>query len=167
MIKEEQLKLIKKASSNKKKLIKECEDLWSLIVKIRAGHRCEYYNCSYNYNLLNSHHFYSKGAYSQLKYDIENGICLCVKHHTAGFSKEAAHSDPNFNDKILGRFEGFEPVRSEEWKKKLDQKALSRGYKLDLEMERLYLINELKKHKEYILNNKEKIKEDLIKKYNI
>lgn len=167
MTKEEQLKFIKKAKKSSKDLTKECLELWQYSVKIRANHRCEYYNCRYNYEKLDAHHYFSKGAYPHLKYDVENGICLCVKHHTAGFSKESAHSDPNFNDKILGRYPGFKPIRSENWAKKMNWKAYSKSYKLDLQLEKLCLIQELKKHKEYIKNNREKFDKDLINYYNL
>lgn len=167
MTKEEQLKFIKNYKKSKKDLEKECLELWQYIVKIRANYRCEYYNCRYNYEKLDAHHFYSKGAYSHLKYDINNGICLCTRHHTAGFSTESAHSDPEFKDKILGLSLGFKPIRSLEWYKKLKTLAKIKSYKLDLNLEKLYLVNELKKYKEYIKNNHEKIKDDLINKYNL
>jgi hypothetical protein len=68
---------------------KKLDDAWSLLVKLRAGMKCEY--CGKETH-LNSHHIYSRSKKST-RWDTENGICLCVAHHvfSSGFS---AHKTP-------------------------------------------------------------------------
>jgi len=75
--------------SKKARLSKELDALWSELVKIKAGYRCEYSNKS---NALNSHHIYSRSKKST-RWDIENGVCLTASHHvlSSGFS---AHKTP-------------------------------------------------------------------------
>ncbi len=65
------------------------DDAWSLLVKLRAGMKCEYCGKA---TRLNSHHIYSRSKRST-RWDVNNGICLCVGHHTfsSGFS---AHKTP-------------------------------------------------------------------------
>lgn len=54
------------------------DDAWSKLVKLRAGKKCEY--CGKT-SPLNSHHIFSRSNKS-VRWDIENGVCLCVGHHT-------------------------------------------------------------------------------------
>lgn len=42
-----------------------------------AGNKCEY--CG-NRKSLNSHHLFSRAKHST-RWDVQNGICLCVNHH--------------------------------------------------------------------------------------
>ena len=65
------------------------DDAWSLLVKLRAGNKCEY--CGKTTH-LNSHHIYSRSKRSTRWY-VPNGISLCVGHHvfSSGFS---AHKTP-------------------------------------------------------------------------
>ena len=53
---------------------------WSLLVKLRAGMKCEIQGCTHK-PTLNSHHIFSRKNAST-RWDVENGICLCVGHHT-------------------------------------------------------------------------------------
>ena len=80
--------------------------LWSNIVRERAGFKCEYPGCKVNYTRVNAHHFFSRVLHS-IRYNPHNGICLCHVHHTHG--PDAAHSDPFFGDKIVAL------VRDEAW----------------------------------------------------
>jgi len=136
--KKEQLKAINGLKSAKKRLAKECHELWRNILFLRAGHKCEYYGC--NREATQPHHVITKGSCNHLRYDPDNGIALCYPHHKG--SGEAAHSDINFKDKILGRYPGFRPIRTVQWLELLERKA-SVPQKLDLEMEKLYLIKTL------------------------
>jgi len=63
------------------------DDAWSLLVKLRAGMKCEIPNCGKT--VLNSHHIYSRSKKST-RWDPLNGICLCVGHHTFS-AKFSAH----------------------------------------------------------------------------
>ena len=123
----------KKAAISDKKLLA----YWREAVLERAGHRCEYPECTVNYTQLHPHHFYTRSITS-LRYDIDNGICLCPYHHTMG--PYAAHRDPDFKDIIIER-----GVRSEAWHDKLIEKRNQRvknttAYKLEcLEKLKVYL----------------------------
>ena len=64
---------------------------WSLLVKLRAGMKCEIENCTHK-PTLNSHHIFSRKNRST-RWDVNNGICLCVGHHTMS-SKFSAHGNP-------------------------------------------------------------------------
>lgn len=64
---------------------------WSKLVKLKAGLKCEIQNCKHK-PTLNSHHIFSRRNTST-RWDLENGICLCVGHHTMS-SKFSAHGNP-------------------------------------------------------------------------
>jgi len=147
--KKNQLKIIKHFKANKKKLEKECLMLWAEIVKLRTGGKCEFPNCGKKepHYKIDAHHFYSKGRYKHIKFDLDNGIALCCLHHQAGWGKEAAHSDPNFKDKILGRIQGYKAIRTEQEWELLNRKAQT-IQKLDIKLELLYL----KQKKEILLS---------------
>ncbi len=82
-------KKIKKEKSAKKKVKLNKDKDWSYQVKERDNFRCVYCNSTLN---LNSHHIYSRNNLTT-RYDIDNGITLCAKHHT--FSNEfSAHRTP-------------------------------------------------------------------------
>lgn len=63
---------------------------WSKLVKLRAGMKCEIQYC--NKPVLNSHHIFSRSKKST-RWDVQNGICLCVGHHTFS-SVFSAHKTP-------------------------------------------------------------------------
>ena len=111
--------------------------LWRTAVIERAGHRCEYPECTVKATQLQAHHFYTKRIVP-LRYDMENGLCLCAYHHTLGAF--GAHRDPDFKDIIISR-----GVRSEEWhnnliKKKQQTVKNTPAFKLEcLEKIKLYL----------------------------
>jgi len=88
--------------------------LWRSAVIERAGHKCEYPDCKVNATQLHAHHFYTRRIVP-LRYDIDNGLCLCATHHTLG--AYAAHKDPDFKRIILER-----GVRTEEWADSLIEK---------------------------------------------
>ncbi len=131
---------IQKPKKRKKNpLHKECMKLWAEAVKLRADNKCEYQGC-HKSEYLNAHHVFSKSRQST-RYDTENGICLCSRHHS--FLHESAHKDPDFKDKILGRIPGYKPIRTETWYTTLQLRA-NTPQKLDLNMEKLYLENKIK-----------------------
>jgi hypothetical protein len=75
---------------SKKGIDKKLDDAWSRLVKLRAGMKCEIPNC--HKKVLNSHHIYSRSKKST-RWDVLNGICLCVGHHTFS-STFSAHKTP-------------------------------------------------------------------------
>ena len=64
---------------------------WSRLVKLRANMKCEIENCTHK-PTLNSHHIFSRKNAST-RWDLENGLCLCIGHHTMS-SKFSAHGNP-------------------------------------------------------------------------
>ena len=80
----------RRKKSPNKKLDDSLDKLWSLLVKHRANWRCEY--CGSREKMLNSHHIYSRSNRST-RWDLENGVCLCVGHHTFS-TKFSAHKTP-------------------------------------------------------------------------
>lgn len=94
---------------------RKLDEAWSLVVKIQAGYKCEYCGSERE---LNSHHIYSRANYST-RWDIENGICLCVSHHTFN-NQFSAHRTPIEFTKWLERSKGTDFLSA------LKFKALSR-----------------------------------------
>lgn len=91
---------------------KKLDTAWSLLVKLRDGMKCTY--CDKD-TYLNSHHIYSRSKKST-RWDIDNGITLCVGHHTfsSGFS---AHKTP------LEFIDWLKTIRTEEEIESLRNKA--------------------------------------------
>lgn len=78
---------------------KKLDDAWSLLVKLRAGMKCEY--CGKT-SYLNSHHIYSRSKKST-RWDVQNGVCLCVGHHKFS-SRFSAHKTPlEFIDWLINK----------------------------------------------------------------
>ena len=71
----------------KKALSKKLDKAWS--DKIKEFGMCEYCNKT---KTLNAHHFYSRSIRS-VRWDIDNGFCLCVGCHVFS-SKFSAHKTP-------------------------------------------------------------------------
>ena len=67
---------------------KKLDDAWSKAVKIRDNFECQY--CR-RQTTLNSHHIFSRRNRST-RWDLNNGITLCVSHHTFS-SKFSAHGN--------------------------------------------------------------------------
>lgn len=88
--------------------------LWGDRVLERANYRCEYPDCMVHTTQLHPHHFYSR-RHAALRYDVNNGICLCPVHHTLG--SFSAHNDPDFKDRIIAT-----GVRSQAWNDKIREK---------------------------------------------
>lgn len=74
---------------------KQLDDAWSVAVKSLAGWRCQV--CGKRNN-LNSHHIVGRRNY-RLRWEVRNGVCLCVSHHK--FGVESAHENPVWFDKWL------------------------------------------------------------------
>lgn len=77
--KESVKKRLKKPNKTKslKKVEKELDTSWSELVKLRAGNQCE---ICHKQTQLNSHHIFSRSKKS-IRWDVKNGVCLCVGHH--------------------------------------------------------------------------------------
>ena len=106
--KEKQKKYHQKWRKRKNKLKREADILWQFAVLKKYGKRCEV--CGEPTGT--AHHFFPKGSFSQLRYDIDNGVPLCVschfKHHQIG--------DPTIHQKIISK-------RGLKWYKDLTEKS--------------------------------------------
>jgi len=71
---------------NKKTVGKKLDIVWSEAIKVRAGYKCEH--CGKTTN-LNSHHIFTRLRKST-RWELDNGICLCVGCHMFS-SKFSAH----------------------------------------------------------------------------
>lgn len=78
---------------------KKLDDAWSLLVKIVAGYKCEY--CGKT-SPLNSHHVYSRSKLST-RWFIDNGVCLCVGHHTFSSTFSAHKTPTEFTEWIIDK----------------------------------------------------------------
>ena len=114
---------------------KKLDDAWSKLVKLRAGNKCEY--CGKT-TTLNSHHIYSRSNRS-VRWDENNGICLCVAHHTfsSGFS---AHKTPLEFVDWLKREKGVDFVQ----KLRVKANKTIKLSKSDKEIILLYINNRIK-----------------------
>jgi hypothetical protein len=118
-----------KKTTNKYKVT---DALWSSLVKLKAGNRCE--KCGKTTN-LNSHHVFTKRIAS-LRWNEYNGVCLCAGCHTLS-SKFSAHLTPTeFTMWIIKR-------RGEEWYNMLLMGKNQIG-KPDEKLTRMYLKEKIK-----------------------
>ena len=118
---------------------KKLDDAWSLLVKLKAGNKCEY--CGKE-KPLNSHHIFSRSNKS-VRWDLKNGMCLCVGHHTFN-SRFSAHKTPTEFTYWL------EKVKGKEYINRLTVKAhtTKKWYKFEKEA----LLEDLKKQIEEMKN---------------
>jgi hypothetical protein len=105
-------KQIKKKAQIKKRSKKAQDIAWSKEVKVRDGYRCVYCGST---EYLNAHHIFSRNNLTT-RFDLDNGITLCAKHHT--FSNEfSAHKTPTEFTYWL------EKLKGKEFMENLGQKA--------------------------------------------
>ncbi len=88
----------RKVKTQRQKAIAKLDKRWSEIIR-RHG-VCEY--CNSSSTQLHSHHIYSR-ANLNTRWDLTNGVCLCVSHHIWN-TQFSAHLTPSeFLDWILER----------------------------------------------------------------
>jgi hypothetical protein len=99
---------------------KTLDGLWRKAVKKLAGDKCEYCGST---RYLNSHHIFGRRNFA-VRWEVNNGVSLCAKHHE--FNNEfSAHQTPTrFKDWITAR-------RGEKWYEELNNQA--NGIKPDRE----------------------------------
>jgi hypothetical protein len=113
---------------------KRLDEAWSLLVKLKAGMKCEY--CGKRYS-LNSHHIYSRGKKS-VRWDTLDGICLCVGHHIGmNFS---AHKTPAPFIMWLIKYKGEKFMEDLQWKSNQTNKLSP--------FEKQFILDELKEQVE-------------------
>jgi endogenous inhibitor of DNA gyrase (YacG/DUF329 family) len=105
------LKCARKISSGFKAKKNTVDVLWAKLVKILAGNKCEYCGIT---TYLNSHHIFSRTNHS-VRWDENNGVCLCAKHHVLG--SFSAHKAP------LEFAEWLKDKRGDTWYNELRIKA--------------------------------------------
>jgi hypothetical protein len=87
-----------------KAIKKQCDNLWSKLVKEKALLKCEY--CGRT-TTLNSHHVIGRSSH-KFRYDLRNGCCLCALHHV--FGNQSAHKN------AIWFSEFFKSIRPDDWK---------------------------------------------------
>ena len=111
---------------SRKTLVRNLDKVWSQAVREKADSQCDH--CG-KVGPLNSHNFYSRSVYS-VRWDIENGFCLCVGCHVFS-SKFSAHKTP------AEFVEWASEVRGDKWYESLkDRKNTIRKFK-NFELEEL------------------------------
>ena len=93
--------------SKKQKLRSQADKLWYQII-ISKHPYCE--KCGQP--TIHAHHFFPKGLYGSLRYNINNGIGLCMKCHFFHHSR----SDPSIHQAIIKK-------RGRSWYSELQQIA--------------------------------------------
>ena len=101
-------------SKNTKVINRQKDAEWSLKIKELYGFKCEICGKGSNQIRLNTHHIFSR-ANRMLRWDIDNGCCLCSSHHTLG--NFSAHKSP------MLFIEFIREKRGEEWYQRLRDKA--------------------------------------------
>ena len=71
--------------AKRKSKVKVCDELWAKAVKKRANNQCEV--CGKTTS-LQSHHVIPRTNYAT-RFMLENGTCLCYKHHFYFAHKDA------------------------------------------------------------------------------
>ena len=88
----------KKRKPTRKQQLKKYDTKRSYLVKVRAGWMCEVDWC-YRTTNLNSHHIFTRNNYST-RFDLDNGVCLCVWHHTFNNQFSAHRTPTEFTERI-------------------------------------------------------------------
>lgn len=86
----DEAKANKKKPTERQRMEAICDELWGKIVIEKWGNKCA---CCETKNTLNPHHIITRSN-KRLRWDIENGICLCALHHTLS-STFSAHKRPD------------------------------------------------------------------------
>ena len=113
-----------------KTLKKQNDELWSKIIKLRAGNKSE---LSGKTESLQSHHIKGKSCF-RLRWELDNGICLTAGEHFFGIHHQGRMKEYESKIKaVKGQdiFERLEKLKNEKCK--------------DLIFVNLYLKRELKK----------------------
>jgi predicted restriction endonuclease len=103
-----------KKKIGKKALAKRLMEEWSLKVKELANFKCE--KCG-STEYLNSHHIFGRKNKS-VRYDVDNGCCLCAGHHKFKTDFSAHETPLLFTHFIIDK-------RGQEWYEVLRLKARS------------------------------------------
>lgn len=103
----------KKKAPTRKQQMKKYDNKRSHLVKVKAWNKCEVPWCT-KWN-LNSHHVFTRTNYTT-RFDLDNGICLCSRHHTLN-PRFSAHKTPTEFTEWIKEY------RWEDWYDELKLKA--------------------------------------------
>ena len=98
--------------NKKQRLRGKADKLWKEVIIRRSGKTCEITGQTH---ALDPHHFYPKGLYGHLRYDLDNGVAIKRGLHFAHHHK----GDPAIHQRIIEK-------RGQKWFKQLQQKARER-----------------------------------------
>lgn len=136
----------RKKKVNRKSIVKENLVLWSKCVKLIAKYRCERCNKKGTDKTLDSHHIYTKGSCSNLKYNLNNGVCLCKGYHRF---KVHITNDPELIPLLIKK-------RGEDWFEEL--KRIKNSPTIHRSINDLRIINKALKAKlEHLKQNRSKL----------
>lgn len=105
-------KRLKKRSSKSYQTRKK-DKAWANEVKKRANYKCEYCGSK---KQLNAHHIFSRSN-KAVRHDLDNGVCLCPKHHVFSTVFSAHKAPAEF-------IEWIKQKRGIEWYERLRDKAI-------------------------------------------
>lgn len=91
---------------------KTLDGLWRIAVKKLAGDKCEYCGAT---KYLNAHHVFGRRNFA-VRWEINNGVSLCAKHHTFSNEFSAHQTSTRFKDWITEK-------RGQEWYDNLNKQA--------------------------------------------
>jgi len=78
----------------------KCNKLWAMVVIAKAGGRCQLCGSAAMWSdVLDAHHLYPKGSRPHLRFDTDNGICLCRMN-----CHRKAHDHPKMFLELLKQF---------------------------------------------------------------
>ena len=121
----------------KKGIDGKIDSAWAKLVKLRAGNKCEY--CGTTTRQLHSHHIFSRSNRS-VRWDAQNGICLCATHHVLG--SFSAHKSPMEFTEWLVEYKGQDFVD----KLRLKKNGLGKFTPFDKEIVLAELEKEIEKY---------------------
>jgi len=111
---------------------------WALLVKHRAGFRCEY--CHARTKQLHSHHIYSRSKKST-RWHVQNGICLCASHHVLS-SSFSMHKTPLEAIQWLIKYKGQDYID----RLQIRANSISKLHKFEKEILLQELLKEIKNY---------------------
>ena len=107
--------------NKKQRLRDQADGLWKIAVIDRWGNICE----SCGKESLTPHHFFAKGLYPELRYEVNNGVPLCSKCHFFHHHKVS----PEIHLDVIEK-------RGKKWYNRLEEK--SRENQLSFQTEEWY-----------------------------
>lgn len=118
----------------------DCLDLWSEIIKRRAGYKSELSGKAGKQiggdSVINAHHIIPKSSGARFAYDLANGICLTQGEHKFGIHHPGRHDEYQRRiEQVIGH------ERMEYLRDLLRNKPATKG----LYLTKLYLQEELRK----------------------